>query len=192
MILVIDNYDSFTYNLVHYLNELGRRDRRLPQRRPDGAGGPGPEARRRAAVARPQGAGPGRHLPAPAARRARGSADPGRLPGPPGDRPGLWRRRDPRQAGHARQGQPVRHNDKGIFKDLPNPFTATRYHSLAVRQEDLPPTWRSRPGPTTARSWACSTGPAPCSACSSTRNPSPPRAATRCWPTSWTWPASSA
>ena len=66
MILVIDNYDSFTYNLVHYLNELGAETRRLSQRRAH---------RRRtrwrmrpeavAAVARPLHAQRGRHLPRP-------------------------------------------------------------------------------------------------------------------------------
>ena len=32
----------------------------------------------------------------------------------------------------------IHHNNKGIFKGLPNPFTATRYHSLAVKRETLP------------------------------------------------------
>jgi anthranilate synthase component 2 len=33
---------------------------------------------------------------------------------------------------------PISHADKGVFAGLPTPFTATRYHSLAVRREDLP------------------------------------------------------
>jgi anthranilate synthase component 2 len=33
---------------------------------------------------------------------------------------------------------PIHHNDDGVFKGLPNPFTATRYHSLAVSRSSLP------------------------------------------------------
>ncbi|MBZ0144693.1 MAG: gamma-glutamyl-gamma-aminobutyrate hydrolase family protein, partial [Rhodocyclaceae bacterium] len=44
---------------------------------------------------------------------------------------------------HARQlmhgkTSPVHHADKGVFSGLPNPFTATRYHSLAIERETLP------------------------------------------------------
>ncbi len=33
----------------------------------------------------------------------------------------------------------IHHNGKGLFKDIPDPFTGTRYHSLSIRQETLPP-----------------------------------------------------
>jgi anthranilate synthase/aminodeoxychorismate synthase-like glutamine amidotransferase len=44
------------------------------------------------------------------------------------------------RAEHLRHGKtsPVRHDGKGIFTGLPNPFTTTRYHSLVARKETLP------------------------------------------------------
>jgi anthranilate synthase component 2 len=45
----------------------------------------------------------------------------------------------------------------GVFAGLPQQFTVNRYHSLAIERAAAPRRWRSPPGPTTARSWACAT-----------------------------------
>jgi anthranilate synthase component 2 len=139
MILVIDNYDSFTYNLVHYLNELGAdttvyRNDALTVTEALGLQpaavllSPGPKAPDQAGICLPL------------------------LEAAPADLPILGVCLGHQAIGQAFGGEvirakavmhgkvsKVRHNDKGIFKGLPNPFTATRYHSLAVRREDLPP-----------------------------------------------------
>ncbi|ATC31806.1 aminodeoxychorismate/anthranilate synthase component II [Caulobacter vibrioides] len=138
MILVIDNYDSFTYNLVHYLNELGAdtavyRNDALTVTEALGLKpaavllSPGPKAPDQAGICLPL------------------------LEAAPADLPILGVCLGHQAIGQAFGGEvirakavmhgkvsKVRHNDKGIFKGLPNPFTATRYHSLAVRREDLP------------------------------------------------------
>lgn len=138
MILVIDNYDSFTYNLVHYLNELGAdtavyRNDALSVTEALGLKpaavllSPGPKAPDQAGICLPL------------------------LEAAPTDLPILGVCLGHQAIGQAFGGEvirakavmhgkvsKVRHNDKGIFKGLPNPFTATRYHSLAVRREDLP------------------------------------------------------
>ena len=44
----------------------------------------------------------------------------------------------------------IHHDGRTVFAGLPEPFTATRYHSLVVARETCPSAWRSRPGPTTA------------------------------------------
>ena len=138
MILVIDNYDSFTYNLVHYLNELGaetmvcRNDALTVN----------------AALAmRPQAVllSPGPKTPDDAGICL------GLIADAPADLPILGVCLGHQAIGQtfggkvARAGAPmhgktslIHHNDTGIFKDLPNPFTATRYHSLAVKKETLP------------------------------------------------------
>ena len=108
MLLLIDNYDSFTYNLVHYLGELGaetvvyRNDALTVQDaialRPDAIViSPGPCDPDRAGITLP--------LVRAAAGRVPGAR---RLPRPSGDRPGLRRHDRPGAAGDARQAQPDR------------------------------------------------------------------------------------
>ena len=138
MILVIDNYDSFTYNLVHYLNELGAATRvhRNDDLSVEAALGLRPDAVLLS---------PGPCSPDEAGiclellRRA------------PDDLPILGVCLGHQSIGQAFGGRVVRakalmhgktsairHSDKGVFSDLPNPFIATRYHSLAVEQASLP------------------------------------------------------
>lgn len=138
MILVIDNYDSFTYNLVHYLNELGaetvvhRNDALTVQE----AIGLHPEAVLLS--------------PGPCAPDQAGICLP-LLRGAPEDLAILGVCLGHQAIGQAYGGDVVRaksimhgktsqihHADKGLFKGLPNPFTATRYHSLAVDRATLP------------------------------------------------------
>ena len=137
MILVVDNYDSFTYNLVQLLAASGaevevvRNDAasvdELLARRPEGillSPGPG----------RPEDAGVCLALLARRPRlpifgvclghQALGAsfgAEVGRAPAPK----------------HGKTSW-VRHRGDGLFAGLPNPFEATRYHSLDVRESTLP------------------------------------------------------
>ena len=138
MILVIDNYDSFTWNLVHYLRELGaevevvRNDAMsVGQAMSSGAAGylisPGPKT--------PDDAGISLDLVAACAEQARpllgvclGHQAIGQHFGGRVVRGGLM---------HGKTS-PVTHDGSGVFWGLPSPFTATRYHSLIV--EDLPDT----------------------------------------------------
>ena len=103
MLLMLDNYDSFTYNLVQYLGELGADVRvyRNDAITLDEVAALAPGADRR--LARALHADRGGHLRAahPAVRRH--DPDPRRLPGPPGDRPGVRRPHRPRAARDARQ-----------------------------------------------------------------------------------------
>ena len=138
MILVIDNYDSFTYNLVHYLNELGadtvvyRNDAISVQDalglKPEGVLlSPGPCTPNEAGICLPL------------------------LNGAPEDLPILGVCLGHQSIGQALGGEVVRaksimhgktsaihHTGKGVFEGLPNPFTATRYHSLAIKEDTLP------------------------------------------------------
>ena len=139
MLLLIDNYDSFTYNLVHYLGELGadvlvRRNDALDVQaamalRPNAIVlSPGPCDPDQAGICLPL---------ALAAAEARlpllgvclghqtiGQAFGGRVVRAP-------------QIVHGKLGA-MHHAGQGVFAGLPSPLMATRYHSLVVERETLP------------------------------------------------------
>ncbi len=140
MILVIDNYDSFTYNLVHYLNELGAETRVI---RNDAMSVEAALALRPEAVL----LSPGPCTP----NEAGICLD--LIAAAPADLPILGVCLGHQAIGQAYGGEvvrakalmhgktsPIHHTGKGLFAGLPNPFTATRYHSLSVRRETLPKT----------------------------------------------------
>jgi len=138
MILVLDNYDSFTYNLVQYLGELGAEVRVVrndelgveavaalaPQRivispgpgTPDGAGISLALIERLGARVPILGVCLG--------HQAIGQAFGGKVV----------------RAGRVMHGKvsTIRHDARGLFAGVPNDFTATRYHSLVVDQGSLP------------------------------------------------------
>ncbi len=137
-LLLIDNYDSFTYNLVQYFGELGATIRVVENNKisldelwkcqPDLlciSPGPG----------NPQEAG----ISCDVIRRFAGKI--------PIFGVCLGHQciaevfgGNVTQASHQLHGKtsPIHHNNKGVFKNLPNPFLATRYHSLIVDRETLP------------------------------------------------------
>ncbi len=139
MILVIDNYDSFTYNLVHYLNELGAETEvwRNDALTVDEALGlkpeaillsPGPCTPNEAGICLDLFAAAPHDLPifgVCLGHQAMGQAFGGKVI-------------RAKQLMHGKTSQ-IHHADaNGVFAGLPNPFTATRYHSLAVERESLP------------------------------------------------------
>ena len=133
MLLMIDNYDSFTYNLVHLFEELGAEVRvvRNDAITVDEAEALAPSH----LVDLPRSGPPGGrgHLGRadPAARAAR--ADARRLPRPPGDRRGLRRRGRPGEGAAARQvlaGRPRRQGR--LRRPRRSTLEAGRYHSLAA------------------------------------------------------------
>jgi len=139
MILVLDNYDSFTWNLVHYLQELGaavevvRNDAiGVGQAMSSGADAflisPGP--------CTPNEAGISLDLVAACAEAGKpllgvclGHQSIGQSFG------GTVARA--RQLMHGKTSL-VSHDGTGLFEGVPSPFTATRYHSLIVEEADLP------------------------------------------------------
>ncbi len=138
MILLIDNYDSFTYNLYQYLCELGaevsvrRNDELTPEDvesiEPKGiVVSPGPCTPREAGVSNDVILRWGPTIPTLGVclgHQCIGSAFGGVV-----DRAG--------EIMHGKTSM-VHHDGKGVFKGLPDPFEAIRYHSLAVYKEDLP------------------------------------------------------
>ena len=139
MLLMIDNYDSFTYNLVHYLGELGaevvvKRNDALDVQQAMALNpgaillSPGP--------CTPDQAGICLALTVAAAEtrtplmgvclghQAIGQAFGGKVV-------------RCHEIVHGKMGQ-IRHTGKGVFAGLPSPFAATRYHSLVVERASLP------------------------------------------------------
>ncbi|MFV0337743.1 MAG: anthranilate synthase component II [Chthoniobacterales bacterium] len=139
MLLVIDNYDSFTYNLVQYFGELGETD--LLVKRNDRITldeiadlkpsriciSPGPCTPKEAGVSRAVIERFGAEIPILGVCLGHQCI---------GDVYGG----DVVRAERLMHGKtsPIKHDEKGLFKDLPNPFTATRYHSLIVKRDTFP------------------------------------------------------
>ncbi len=138
MLLMIDNYDSFTYNLVQYLGELGedirvyRNDKiavkEIEQLRPQRIViSPGPCTPKEAGISVntiKELAGKIPILGVCLGHQSLAMAFGGEVV-----------RADRLMHGKTSM---IHHDGKTIFRDLPNPFEATRYHSLIVRRETLP------------------------------------------------------
>jgi len=140
MILVLDNYDSFTYNLVQYLGELGVD---LQVRRND-----------EVTIEQIRALKPERILvsPGPCSPKEAGlSNDVIRTFAEEGI-PVFGVCLGHQCIGHTFGAEvvvnyrmmhgktsPIKHNGKDLFKDMPNPFLATRYHSLVIKRDTLPP-----------------------------------------------------
>jgi len=140
MILIIDNYDSFTYNLVHYLQELGAETRVF---RNDAL------SAEDALLLRPEAI---LLSPGPCTPNEAGICL-ALIETAPAGLPILGVCLGHQAIGQAFGGQvvraksvmhgktsPIHHAGDGVFAGLPVPFTATRYHSLAVARETLPAT----------------------------------------------------
>ena len=139
MILLIDNYDSFTFNLYHFLGDLGaevevrRNDALSPQdalaMRPDAILlSPGPCTPKEAGVCLPLiGAAAAQRVPLLGVclgHQAIGQFFGGEVVRAPAPVHGkVWE---------------VNHRGSDVFAGLPDPFRATRYHSLVVPRESLP------------------------------------------------------
>jgi len=138
MLLMIDNYDSFTYNLVQYLGELGEEVRVVrndeitleeiealaPERI---VISPGPCTPKEAGVSVPlvrRFAGRIPILGVCLGHQAIGEAFGGKIV-------------HAQQLMHGKTS-PIHHRGQGVFRGLPDPFTAIRYHSLAIERESKP------------------------------------------------------
>ncbi|MBI2082811.1 MAG: aminodeoxychorismate/anthranilate synthase component II [Deltaproteobacteria bacterium] len=138
MLLVIDNYDSFTYNLVQYFLELGEEVRvfRNDEITVDEIGrlrpakiviSPGPCTPSEAGISVPtiqKFSGKIPILGVCLGHQSIGQAFGGKII-------------RAKSVMHGKTSM-IHHDGKTVFKDLPNPFEATRYHSLVIERESLP------------------------------------------------------
>ena len=138
MLLMIDNYDSFTYNLVQYFGELGEEvmvfrndaisaDEVLSVEPQHIVISPGPCTPNEAGVSVPmieRYSGKVPILGVCLGHQSIGQAFGGKIV-------------HARQLMHGKTS-PILHNNKGVFHGLPSPFVATRYHSLVIERESLP------------------------------------------------------
>ena len=138
MLLMIDNYDSFTYNLVQYFGELGedvrtfRNDEitleQIAALKPDRICiSPGPCTPNEAGVSVPVLKEFGGKLPILGVclgHQGIGAAFGGKVV-------------RAKQVMHGKTSV-IHHTGVGVFKDLPSPYTVIRYHSLAIERESLP------------------------------------------------------
>ncbi|MGQ0672199.1 MAG: anthranilate synthase component II [Hyphomicrobium sp.] len=138
MLLLIDNYDSFTYNLVHYLGELGavsevyRNDQittdEVLKKKPKAIVlSPGPCTPNEAGICLDLIAKAGSKIPLLGV--CLGHQSIGQVYGGK-----VIRAPEPL---HGKLSA-IRHNDKGVFRGLPEEFQVTRYHSLIVERKTLP------------------------------------------------------
>ena len=138
MLLMIDNYDSFTYNLVQYFGELGEDVTVIRNDEIDVAGiaalkpdhivvSPGPCTPNEAGVSVPlikEFAGKIPILGVCLGHQSIGQAFGGKII-------------RAKELMHGKTSM-IQHTDVGVFNGLPNPFRATRYHSLVIERESLP------------------------------------------------------
>ncbi len=138
MLLMIDNYDSFTYNLVQYLGELGEEVRvvrndqitleEIAALAPDRIViSPGPCTPNEAGISVETIEKLGGVIPILGVclgHQSIGQAYGGRIV-------------RAKQLMHGKTSM-IHHNNEGVFRGLPSPFEATRYHSLVIERETLP------------------------------------------------------
>lgn len=138
MLLMIDNYDSFTYNLVQYFGELGQtvevhRNDEITLEEIEAKApkylvvSPGPCFPNEAGISVPaikHFAGKLPILGVCLGHQSIGEAFGGKIV-------------HARQLMHGKTS-PIHHHNVGVFRDLPSPFTATRYHSLVIERDSCP------------------------------------------------------
>jgi len=140
MLLVIDNYDSFTYNLVHYAQEIGAQTHVIRNDNMSAAEAlklgakailisPGPKTPNEAGMCLDVLAQAPDDLPifgVCLGMQSMGQAFGGKVI-------------TAKNIMHGKTSD-IHHDNSGVFHGLPSPFTATRYHSLAVERKSLPET----------------------------------------------------